>query len=88
MSPSNRCPHCAAIRPPNASFCPGCGAAYGSPSAPIAMPPRRTEIDLSFLSGLRFGAGLAVGVSIVALAFWVVAALLLIIGLTLPAAWT
>jgi hypothetical protein len=63
-----RCAICSAIRPPNASFCPNCGSAYGSPPDLLggAIPPR-IEVDLSLWTCVKIGIGVTLGSAIVGL---------------------
>ena len=83
--PSN-CPNCQTIRPPNALFCPACGLSYEAPSTTGGRAPATSrEVELGVWSGVKFGAGFVIGGTIVAVAFWAVLFLLVLVGLSLPA---
>jgi hypothetical protein len=64
--PNLTCAFCGAIRPPNARFCPSCGAGYeqGMPRA----VGRDTEFGMSIWAAIKLGAGFSIGAGIVGLA--------------------
>lgn len=83
--PPTHCPNCHTIRPPNAAFCPACGAAFdGSKPAP-AVPSQARDVDFGVWTGVKFGSGFVIGATIVGVALWTVLAILVLIGLSLPA---
>ena len=62
-------------------------AAIGSATGwvrPAAPPP--PSFDISFWTAIKFGAGFVIGAGLVSIAIWVILALLVLIGLNLPAA--
>lgn len=84
------------MRPPNARFCPACGSDFdaGPPVAAVGLAPGwvrpaappSPSVDISFWTAIKFGAGFVIGAGLVSLGIWVVLALLVFIGLNLPAA--
>lgn len=81
----SRCLDCQQIRPPNAAFCPACGASFDGKVPPGANNLRMREVDLTFATAVKLGAGIAVGMMVVGFAVWFVLAVLVLIGLNLPA---
>jgi hypothetical protein len=65
------CPSCRAVRAPNARFCLQCGHDYEAltsrSSEWVPPDPRKIEIEVSVMTGIKFGFELAVGASIVGL---------------------
>lgn len=96
MPRPTQCPTCQTMRPPNARFCPSCGldfdagppvAAIGSTAGwvqPAAAPP--SSLDISFWTAIKFGAGFVIGAGVVSIVIWVGVLLLVLLGLSLPAA--
>jgi hypothetical protein len=76
---------CDTIRPPHAAFCPKCGAAFdGSVGAGRGALSRR-EVDIPFWTAVKVGAGFTLGASVLAIGVWVGLAVLLLVGISLPA---
>ena len=84
--PANTCPNCQTIRPPNAAFCPACGTAFDGSRGPAPAVSRQArDVDLGVWTGIKFGGGFVIGATVVGVAFWIVLAILVVIGLSLPA---
>ena len=82
--PVSRCPTCDAVRPPNATYCPSCGGSFDRVVSPGANALREREVEFTFWTAIKFGAGLAIGASAVAMAAWAVLAILILIGINMP----
>jgi hypothetical protein len=86
----SRCRRCQAIRPPNARYCPECGTAFeASPvawEAPVTSPRSNegTDVRFSFWTSIKFGAGFAIGASLLSLVLWLFVLFLITLGLSMP----
>jgi len=85
----SRCRRCQTIRPPNARFCPECGTAFDAAGGRVGEPdaPRfsaTTEVQFSFWTAIKFGAGFVIGASLLSLVLWLIVLFLIALGLSLP----
>jgi hypothetical protein len=84
----SRCRRCQAIRPPNARYCPECGTAFGAEGSPSGESPPITpfarNVEFSFWTSVKFGAGFVIGSTLVGFVLWVFILLLVAIGISLP----
>jgi hypothetical protein len=67
----SRCPACAAIRPPNARYCPTCGTSFDPALAAPTMPPREVELGMSLWTAVKIGIGITLGAALVGVMTWV-----------------